>query len=161
MIAEDFFFMFITRTREKERHSYHIWSDRVNMQHQLGTSYLKKSRYKDILAEFHKEKDLRKEKYHKSEAIIAATNALMGERKEALQLLSDLLERSKHVHVSPYNIAYIYVALGENDLCFGYLEKAYEEHGNELRFLKVELLFDNIRSDPRFKALLKKIGLEE
>jgi hypothetical protein len=36
MIAEDFFFMFITRTRVKERHSYHIWSDRVNMQHQLG-----------------------------------------------------------------------------------------------------------------------------
>jgi hypothetical protein len=36
MIAEDFFFMFITRTKVKERHSYHIWSDRVNMQHQLG-----------------------------------------------------------------------------------------------------------------------------
>lgn len=161
MIAEDFFFMFIARIKVKEGHSYHIWSDRVNMQHQLGTTHLQKSMCKDALAEVHKEKDLRKEKDHRSEAMIAATNALMGERKEALQLLNDLLERSKHVHVSPYDIAYIYVALGENDLCFEYLEKAYEEYENELRFLKVEPLFDNIRSDPRFKALLKKIGVEE
>jgi len=55
--------------------------------------------YKDALAELNKEKDLRKKKCHKSEAMIAATNTLMGERKEALQLLNDLLERSKHVHV--------------------------------------------------------------
>jgi adenylate cyclase len=127
----------------------------------LGTTYLQKSMYKDALAEFHKEKDLRKEEYHTSEARIAVTNALMGKRKEALQMLNDLLERSKHIHVSPCDIAYIHVALGENDLCIEYLEKAYEEHENELRFLKVEPLFENIRSDPRFKALLKKIGLEE
>lgn len=42
MIAKDFFFMFITRTRVKERHSYHIWSDRVNMQHQIEIRFPQK-----------------------------------------------------------------------------------------------------------------------
>ncbi len=125
----------------------------------LGTTYLQKSMYEEALAEFQKEKEIRKGNLD-SDAMVVATNALMGKRKEALQMLNDFREQSKHVYIRPYFFAYIHVVLGENDLGFEWLEKAYEEHDTWLRWLKVDALFDNVRSDPRFKALLKKIGFE-
>ena len=57
-------------------------------------------------------------------------------------------------------MAIIYVGLGEKDEAFAWLEKAYEEHNASLPFLKVDPIFDSLRSDSRFTALLKKMGLE-
>jgi hypothetical protein len=51
-------------------------------------------------------------------------------------------------------------ALGEKELAFVWLDKAYEDHDFILVLLKVEPTFDNLRSDPRFTALLKRIGLD-
>jgi serine/threonine protein kinase/Tfp pilus assembly protein PilF len=126
----------------------------------LGSTYLQKSFYKEALAEFQKEKDISKRQALDPEAMIIATNALMGEREEALQILNDFMEISKDAYVSPYFFAYIHVALGEKDSTFEWLEKAYNERDIYMRWLKVDPLFDSIRSDPRFKALLKKMNLE-
>ena len=57
-------------------------------------------------------------------------------------------------------MALIHFALGENDKGFERLEKAYEERDSRLRKLKTDPIFDNVRSDPRFKELLKKMGLD-
>jgi hypothetical protein len=57
-------------------------------------------------------------------------------------------------------IAELYVALGDKDQAFAWLDKAYEDHDFILVLLKVQPSFDNLRSDPRFGALLKRIGLE-
>ena len=62
--------------------------------------------------------------------------------------------------VSNYWIAPIYVALGNNDKAFENLELAYIEKDSDFVFLKFEPPFDALHSDPRFDALLKKIGLE-
>ena len=126
----------------------------------LGTTYLQKSMYKEALAEFKKEKEIKKGVYLHADAMIMVTNALMGEKEEALQMLNDFMEQSKHVYIRPYFFAFIHVALGENDIGFEWLEKAYEKHDVWLRCLKVDALFDNIRSDPRFKELLKKMNME-
>ena len=116
--------------------------------------------YKEALAEFKKEKEIKKGVDLHSDAMIIVTKALMGEKEEARQMLDDYREQWKHVYIRPSFFALIYVALGEDDLCFEWLEKAYEEHDDFLRGLKMEELFDGIRSNPRFKALLKKINLE-
>ena len=121
---------------------------------------MQKTMYEEALAEFQKEKEIRRDSHLQSGAMIVATTALMGKETEALQMLNDLMEQSKDVYIRPYLFACIYAALGEDDLCFKWLNKAYDEHDTYLRWLKGEALFDNIRSDPRFKALLKKVGLE-
>jgi serine/threonine-protein kinase len=54
----------------------------------------------------------------------------------------------------------IYIALGEKDLAFEYLEKAYEERDLDIIYLKIHPMWDDIRNDPRYKALLKKLNLE-
>ena len=117
--------------------------------------------YEEALKEFQKEKELRGGLYWRADALIITTNALMWKRNIAKKMLNDLIERSKQVYISPYLIAYSYVALGENNQCFVWLEKAFEERETrELRYLKVDPLFDNIRSDHRFISLLKKMGFE-
>jgi hypothetical protein len=55
-------------------------------------------------------------------------------------------------------IAMVYVKLGDRDKAFTYLERAFAEHSGDMIFLNVEPGFDPIRDDPRFKALIRRIG---
>ncbi|MFC2169932.1 tetratricopeptide repeat protein [Acidobacteriota bacterium] len=91
---------------------------------------------------------------------IALTYAKMGKRNEAIQLLDDLINKTKQDMVNTYMIACIYFVLGENDKGFIWLDKAYQKQENYMTFLKVDPYLDNVREDPRFKALLKKMNLE-
>jgi serine/threonine protein kinase len=73
--------------------------------------------------------------------------------------LDGLTEISKYGYISPYNIAQAYMRVGDKEKTFGWLEKAYEEHDSGLVSLAVEPMFDPIRSDPRFKDLLRRMKL--
>jgi len=86
--------------------------------------------------------------------------AVSGKRAEAQKILDELNNLSKQRYVSPFRIAIIYTGLGKNDQAFAWLEKAYEERDSALNHVKVEPRFESLRSDPRFTALLKKMGLE-
>jgi tetratricopeptide (TPR) repeat protein len=87
--------------------------------------------------------------------------AKLGERGEALKLLNDLKERSKLRYVSPFDLAVIYGGLGDKELTLEYLEKAYDERSTSLALLKLSPAFVEVRSDPRFADLLRRIGLPE
>ncbi|MFC2168598.1 hypothetical protein ACFLRW_06385, partial [Acidobacteriota bacterium] len=80
----------------------------------------------------------------------------MGRKEEFTQYF----EKMKSV-VPNMNKAIIYFVFGDVDQGFLFLEKAYEERYSELRFIKIEPEFDNIRSDPRYKEILRKMNLEE
>jgi len=71
-----------------------------------------------------------------------------------------LIKEWTRVYVPPSNLSWLYFALGENDKGFDWLEKAYECRDPMLAYLKIGRLFTGIHSDPRFVALLKKIGLD-
>jgi TolB-like protein/Flp pilus assembly protein TadD len=83
-----------------------------------------------------------------------------GDREEALKLLDHLknLATQKYVPAQPF--ALIYSGLGEDDLAFEWLDKAYEERSSLLIWLKVDPTFDKLRSNPRFGLLLREMGLE-
>ncbi|GAG50475.1 unnamed protein product, partial [marine sediment metagenome] len=85
--------------------------------------------------------------------------AMSGQRDEALKVIDRLNELSKEKYVSPFSRALIYMGLGEKDQAFDYLAKAYKERESFLAFFKVWPFFDGLRTDPRFKALLRKMGL--
>jgi hypothetical protein len=72
-----------------------------------------------------------------------------------------MIERSSHEFVSPAEIAILYFTLEDKDKGFMWLEKAFEQLDYNLTFLKTNPFYDNIRSDPRFKAILKKMNLDE
>ncbi len=85
---------------------------------------------------------------------------LMGRTREARKLLGDLQQLSKPGDLSSFSIALIHLGLGEPDRAFEWLDQAYAERASPLRHLKLDPLFDSMRSDRRFGALLKRLGLE-
>jgi adenylate cyclase len=75
--------------------------------------------------------------------------------------LSDLRKRSEHGHVSPFEFAELYTAMGNKDMAMQYLEIGYHEHTAELVRLQVNPAYDDLRSDPRFQSLVRRIGLPQ
>ena len=73
--------------------------------------------------------------------------------------LDGLTEISKHGYISSYSIAQAYMRMGAQEKTFGWLEKAYEEHDSGLVSLAVEPMFDAVRSDPRFRDILRRMKL--
>jgi Tfp pilus assembly protein PilF len=71
------------------------------------------------------------------------------------------LQLGKHRYVDPATIGLNYAALGEKDQAFAWLEKAYAEKSNALVWIKIDPSSANFRSDPRYAALLKKMGLPQ
>jgi hypothetical protein len=54
----------------------------------------------------------------------------------------------------------VYLALGDKDKAFEYLTKSYQDRSEQVLYLRVEPVADPLRSDPRFVALLKQVGLK-
>ena len=79
-------------------------------------------------------------------------------KRDAGQVLTSLLDKSKQSYVSPFDIALIYTALGQKDAAFEWLQKAVNERSTFLVYSKWEPRLDPLRSDPRFGQILKKIG---
>jgi len=66
---------------------------------------------------------------------------------------------SKQQYGYALGFARIYAGMGDKDQAFVWLEKGYEERSTPLYFLKVDPIWDPLRSDPRFNDLLRRIGL--
>jgi TolB-like protein/Tfp pilus assembly protein PilF len=86
--------------------------------------------------------------------------AATGRRPDALQILRELTKRAREQYVSPYAFALIYTGIGNKDQAFAWLDRAYEERASTLPFLKTNPTLASLRSDPRFLALLRRMGLE-
>jgi hypothetical protein len=69
------------------------------------------------------------------------------------------LNKQKRSWVWPYYYATIYAGLGDKDQAFAYLDKEYAEGAYYLDYLKVDPELDNLRSDPRFAVLVRRVGL--
>jgi hypothetical protein len=81
--------------------------------------------------------------------------------KTALKIIEELENLSQQRYISPYCIALIYASLNEKNIAMAWLRKAYEKHVSELIYMKVDPYLKNLRSDPRFTLLIKKMGLEK
>lgn len=90
---------------------------------------------------------------------LAHAYALSGKKAEALGILSDVLALSAKRYVSPFELALLYFAVDQSDEGFQWLEKAFQDRCFELMSLKLDPRFGTIRFNPRFIALLSKLGL--
>lgn len=88
--------------------------------------------------------------------IYAATN-----RAADARMMIATLDATVQPVVSPFHAAVIHVGLGERERAIDLLWEAYRLRTWQVRLLKVEPLFDSLRSEPRFQALLEEIGLGE
>jgi len=127
----------------------------------LAYTYVSKGKHDEAIAEAQKAIDL---SGGSNPGLLITTlgyvYAAAGNQEEAKKALSQALELSKQRYVSPFNIAVIYVGLGQKDKAFEWLEKAYEEHDHWMWFPIVHPALDSLCDDPRYTALLRKMNLD-
>ena len=87
------------------------------------------------------------------------TDALSGATEPARMRLQALEQRSLQHYLPPQTLALVHLGLGERDQTFAALEQSFAEHDIHLSYLKVDPQWDSLRNDPRFVALLRRIGL--
>ena len=86
--------------------------------------------------------------------------AKSGKPEEAQAALDELLKLSMTRFVPPSHIALIYNGLGENDKSLEWLEKGYEQRDPKMAFLKVDVKWNNLRNEPRFIELMRRMNFE-
>jgi serine/threonine protein kinase/Tfp pilus assembly protein PilF len=91
--------------------------------------------------------------------MVGLAHALAGRQAEARAVLDFLLERRRSRYVPSTMIAVVYGGLGEVDNAFAWLDRAYDERALLLGEAAVESMYDPLRADPRFAALLRRMSL--
>lgn len=120
----------------------------------IGLSYVQEKRYEEGISE------LRKASANPdSRALLGYAYAVAGKRTEGRKIVDELEQSATEKYVSSFPLAVAYTGLGDKDRAFAALEKAYEERSWGMGTLRVNPVFDPIRSDPRFAALLRRVNL--
>jgi TolB-like protein/Flp pilus assembly protein TadD len=83
--------------------------------------------------------------------------AAAGQREEAVRVLDQLQEMSKHRYVDSCFLAQICAALDRAEEALRWLERAYEQRASYIAYIKMDPWFDNLRSDTRFQKLLRRV----
>jgi len=123
----------------------------------LCQSYDAKGLLPQALAECQKARELNDDPYVL--AFMSHAYAVSGKRDEAVKALGQMNESAKQRYVPAYGFAVAHAGLGEKDQAFQWLERSLQDHAWDITYLKVDPLMDNLRSDPRFADLVKRIGL--
>ncbi|HXX64703.1 MAG TPA: protein kinase, partial [Bacteroidota bacterium] len=92
-------------------------------------------------------------------ARVAYAEAKTGHTSRARAMLDTLRVQSTSAYVASDIVASVYVALGDTEEALHFLDKAYQERTGWLIWLKIDPIWDPIRADPRFQALLKTMNL--
>jgi TolB-like protein/Tfp pilus assembly protein PilF len=127
----------------------HLW---------LGRTYQELKKYPEALEEYRQVSD----KIGDWPVAVAArgyVNGVSGRTAEARDDLANLAKQAEARFVTAYGVALIHAALGEKDLAFTWLEKAFAERSHWLVWLRLDPRWDAIRADARFGQLLSRVGL--
>jgi len=122
----------------------------------LGYAYAANGNYEQAIAA-HREAMKIDGVNSSDQCYLGAALARAGRRDEALSILREL-ENSKD-YVSPAELAILFTGLGDKEKAFSSLEKAFAAHDMQLMYLGVDPALDDLRSDPRFADLMRRVGL--
>jgi serine/threonine-protein kinase len=123
----------------------------------LGDTYLQKGMYEDAEAAYQKADKL-VGRHSNVYVCFCMLYAVWNRRDEAMQYMKEVIAISKEEFVPPTYIGWGYVALGEYDEAFAWFDKAYQERDPQLH-IQVWPWWDPVKADPRYRALVSKIGL--
>ena len=123
----------------------------------LAWAYEQNRQFPEAIAEY----QIATELSNNSTAVMAALGhayAVSGQTDEAQKVLDKLNKLSKQRYISPFSMALIYAGVGDKDQAFKWLQAAYDERAQLMPLLKVDPRFDNLRSDPRFAELMRRMS---
>ena len=127
----------------------HLW---------LGRAYQQKLMFEEALTEY-KQTETKFRDWPVALAAMGNVDGVLGQPEEAQKTLHELNTLSKQKYVTSYGVALVYAGLGEKNLALQWLEKSYMERSHWLVWLKLDPRWDNIRSDPHFQDIVRRVGL--
>jgi tetratricopeptide (TPR) repeat protein len=125
----------------------------------LGLAYEQKGMYPRAIAALEKAASLSKRDPNVLSSL-GHLYAVAHRLPEAGRLIDELGQQSRQGYVSPYFFALIYVGRGEADRAVAALSRAAEERSTLLVYLRMDPRFAELRSDPRFRALVRRLGFQ-
>jgi len=123
----------------------------------LADAYREKGDLQEAVALYEKAQTVT----HFPSAGLAITYAKMGRLEDARRVLNQRIEKSRQQYVAADSIAAVYVALGDKEEAFRWLERAFDEHSAPMFYLACHPIFRALRSDPRFADLLRRMGVDQ
>jgi hypothetical protein len=106
--------------------------------------------------------------------IVGYSKLLINEQSEQIQKLKEIVcgteqfrtaeaegKLAKRQYVNTTAFATIYLGLGEKEKALDWLDKSYQDQESACWYLKVDPIYDSVRNEPRFQALLTKVGLDQ
>src|SRR5437879_4924603 len=123
--------------------------------HLLGCCLLWKGDTAGAIAEFQRSKIVVTGAWY--QGLLGYAYAISGDRPKAERILGELEELAKHQYVNSSAFAAIYLGLGEKEKALDWLDVAYENQESACWLLKVDPIYDSMRNEPRFQALVEKI----
>lgn len=118
-----------------------------------------------LTGEFDKALDIWRDYYtirKDQEALQILKGKSAGSYHDALEELAEMMvRRSETQYVTPWQIATLYTRAGNNEEALNYLEQAFFHHDANMPYIAVDPIFDGLRNEERFKALLLKMGLNQ
>jgi serine/threonine-protein kinase len=135
------------RTLQLDPNYFYLDSD-------LAAAYREKGNFAEAIALYAKAQDAT----HLPSSGLAITYNRMGRQMEARNILAQLLQARQKRYVSAPVIAAVYVALGEKEEAFRWLDRAYSEHSGVLQWIAFLPEFRDLHSDARFPQLLRRTG---
>jgi eukaryotic-like serine/threonine-protein kinase len=138
------------RTLQLDPNYFYLDSD-------LAAAYREKGNFAEAIALYTKAQ----EATHLPSSGLAITYARMGQQTEAQNILAQLLQAREKRYVSAPVIAAVYVAFGDKEEAFRWLDRAFAEHSGILQWIAFLPEFRPLHSDVRFSHLLRRIGVSQ
>jgi TolB-like protein/Tfp pilus assembly protein PilF len=126
----------------------------------LGFAYWQKGMLEEAVAAYERGVELEPNDLN-LKADLAIVYAAAGKGDQAQKILEEYEEEARRHYVSPYALAMAHMAVGDLDGTFAWLDKMYDESSPVLVWMNEHARYDNLRGDPRFQQLLRKIGFQE
>jgi eukaryotic-like serine/threonine-protein kinase len=135
--------------------------DAGDIRAQLAWAYGVKHMYPQAIAEYEKISAPEKAMTTENQTVTSGLgwlDAVSGRQADALHLAQELKDLSSHAYVDPYNIAVVYAGLGNKDEAFRWLEKGYQQRSSGMPYLATDPFWDDMRSDPRYADLRRRMA---
>jgi len=127
----------------------HLW---------LGRAYEDQNRFEDAIREFGETRKVLGD-WPVALAAIGHVEGMAGHRADAEAVLARLSELARRQYVTEYGVALVHASLGDREAAFAWLDRAVASRSHWLVWLKLDRRWNNIHDDPRFAALLDRIGV--
>jgi tetratricopeptide (TPR) repeat protein len=126
----------------------------------IGYAHLKQGAYEKAIAEFERGVEV----FNRSSQDLSSLGyayAVTGRRAEALRILKEIEAQYERGEALGMYLAAVYAGLGDKEQAFAWLEKDFRQHSGTLTFITWYYPYDNLRADPRYADLMRRIGLSQ